>query len=64
MTGNAGIRRKSGQVTVMLGSRSYEIVIGAGLLASAPQHLMQALPGTRFAIVAAWGRSRMRITFR
>ena len=57
MTGNAGISRKSGQVTVMLGSRSYEIVIGAGLLASAPQHLMQALPGTRFAIVADWALS-------
>ena len=57
MTGSAEISRKSGQVTVMLGSRSYEIVIGAGLLASAPQHLMQALPGTRFAIVADWALS-------
>ena len=57
MTGSAEISRKSGQVTVMLGARSYEIVIGAGLLASAPQHLMQALPGTRFAIVADWALS-------
>ncbi len=57
MTGSAEISRKSGQVTVTLGDRSYEIVIGAGLLASAPQHLMQALPGARFAIVADWALS-------
>jgi 3-dehydroquinate synthase len=54
---SADINRKSGQVTVTLGARSYEIVIGAGLLASAPQHLMQALPGARFAIVADWSLS-------
>ncbi len=57
MTGSAEISRKSGQVTVTLGDRSYDIVIGAGLLASAPQHLMQALPGARFAIVADWALS-------
>ncbi|MGO9485079.1 MAG: 3-dehydroquinate synthase [Rhodomicrobium sp.] len=57
MTGSAEINRKSGEVTVTLGARSYDIVIGAGLLASAPQHLMQALPGTRFAIVADWALS-------
>jgi 3-dehydroquinate synthase len=54
---SAEISRKSGQVTVTLGERSYEIVIGAGLLASAAQHLTQALPGTRFAIVADWALS-------
>jgi 3-dehydroquinate synthase len=54
---SAGIDRKAGQVTVTLGDRSYDIVIGAGLLASAPQHLTQALPGTRFAIVADWALS-------
>jgi 3-dehydroquinate synthase len=57
MTGSADISRKSGQVTVALGGRGYDIVIGAGLLASAPQHLMQALPGARFAIVADWALS-------
>ena len=57
MTASADINRKSGQVTVKLGDRTYDIVIGAGLLASAPQHLMQALPGTRFAIVADWALS-------
>ena len=57
MTASADINRKSGQVTVKLGDRAYDIVIGAGLLASAPQHLMQALPGTRFAIVADWALS-------
>jgi 3-dehydroquinate synthase len=54
---SADINRKSGQVTVTLGARSYEIVIGAGLLASAPRHLMDALPGARFAIVADWSLS-------
>jgi 3-dehydroquinate synthase len=57
MTGGAEINRKSGQVTVTLGPRSYEILIGAGLMASASQHLMQALPGARFAIVADWALS-------
>jgi 3-dehydroquinate synthase len=40
------------RVDVALGARSYPILIGGGLLASAPEHLMQALPGARFAIVA------------
>jgi len=53
----ATIDRKSGQVTVALGERSYPILIGGGLIASAPQHLMQAMPGTRFAIVADWALS-------
>src|SRR3974377_2193307 len=54
---SARIDRKSGQVTVTLGERSYPILIGSGLLVSAPQHLMQALPDTRFAIVADWALS-------
>ncbi len=57
MTDSAEISRRSGQVTVSLAGRSYDIVIGAGLLASAPRHLMQALPGARFAIVADWALS-------
>ncbi len=57
MTASAKIDRTSGQVTVALGERSYPILIGAGLIASAPQHLMQAMPGTRFAIVADWALS-------
>ncbi len=40
------------RVDVALGARSYPILIGGGLLASAPEHLVQALPGARFAIVA------------
>ncbi len=48
---------KSGEVTVTLGERSYPILIGSGVAASAPQHLMQVLPGTRFAIVADWALS-------
>src|SRR5208283_1822237 len=57
MTAGAEISRKFGQVTVALGACSYDIIIGAGLLASAAQHLMQALPGVRFAIVADWALS-------
>ncbi len=54
---SAKIDRRSGEVTVTLGDRSYPILIGSGVLASAPQHLMQVLPGTRFAIVADWALS-------
>lgn len=54
---SANIDRKSGQVTVTLGERSYNILIGSGLIATAPQNLMQALPGARFAIVADWALS-------
>ena len=51
------VDRKSGEVTVTLGERSYPIRIGNGVAASAPQHLMQVLPGARFAIVADWALS-------
>src|ERR1700742_3577518 len=39
-------------VTVNLGSRSYPIYIGSGLIALAPPMLAEALPRARFAIVA------------
>ncbi len=54
---SARIDRNSGEVTVTLGDRSYPILIGSGVLASAPQHLMQAFPSARFAIVADWALS-------
>ena len=40
------------RVDVKLGSRSYPILIGSGLLGSASEHLAKALPNTKFAIVA------------
>ena len=40
------------RVDVKLGDRSYPILIGGGLIASAPDHLAQVLPDARFAIVA------------
>ncbi len=40
------------RVDVKLDSRSYPILIGAGLLGSAAEHLAKHLPNTRFAIVA------------
>ncbi len=40
------------RVDVKLGDRSYPILIGNGILASAPDHLTQVLPDARFAIVA------------
>ncbi len=40
------------RVDVKLDSRSYPILIGAGLLGSAAEHLAKHLPDTRFAIVA------------
>jgi shikimate kinase / 3-dehydroquinate synthase len=43
-----GVRR----LDVALGARSYPILIGSGLLNSAPAHLRNALPDARFAIVA------------
>lgn len=57
MPDSAKIDRKCGEVAVALGDRSYPILIGGGLLLEAPQHLMQALPGARFAIVADWALS-------
>jgi 3-dehydroquinate synthase len=57
MPDSAKIDRKCGEVTVALGERSYPILIGGGLLLEAPQHLVQALPGARFAIVADWALS-------
>ena len=47
MTANVAAR-----VDVKLGDRSYPILIGSGILASAPDHLAQVLPDARFAIVA------------
>jgi len=47
MTANVAAR-----VDVKLGDRSYPILIGSGLLASATDHLAQVLPDARFAIVA------------
>jgi 3-dehydroquinate synthase len=52
MTGGAGGEAKHVQVDVSLGASGYPILIGAGLLNSAPQHLKAFLPGARFAIVA------------
>ena len=40
------------RVDVKLGARSYPILIGSGLLASAADHLLEAFPKARFAIVA------------
>jgi 3-dehydroquinate synthase len=40
------------QVDVKLDGRAYPILIGSGLLVSAPQYLTELLPGARFAIVA------------
>jgi 3-dehydroquinate synthase len=40
------------RLDVGLGARSYPILIGWGLLASAAHHLSEVLPGARFAIVA------------
>jgi shikimate kinase/3-dehydroquinate synthase len=40
------------QLNVALAARSYPILIGPGLLNSAPEHLRKILPHTRFAIVA------------
>jgi shikimate kinase/3-dehydroquinate synthase len=40
------------RLDVALGARSYPILIGSGLLKSAPQHLGPVLPDARFAIVA------------
>ncbi len=40
------------RVDVKLGARSYPILIGGGLLASAADHLVNVLPNARFAIVA------------
>ncbi|MFZ1107003.1 MAG: 3-dehydroquinate synthase [Rhodomicrobium sp.] len=40
------------RVDVKLGSRSYPILIGSGLLGAASEHLSKALPNTKFAIVA------------
>ncbi len=40
------------EVHVSLGARSYPILIGPGLLASAPRRLSAVLPGSRFAIVS------------
>jgi 3-dehydroquinate synthase len=40
------------RVDVKLGARSYPILIGSGLLASAADHLVEAFPKARFAIVA------------
>jgi shikimate kinase/3-dehydroquinate synthase len=48
-TGTGGTFRR---LDVALGARSYPILIGSGLLKSAPQHLGRALPDARFAIVA------------
>ncbi|MGA8770298.1 MAG: 3-dehydroquinate synthase, partial [Rhodomicrobium sp.] len=40
------------RVDVKLGDRSYPILIGSGLIASASDHLEEFLPDARFAIVA------------
>jgi shikimate kinase/3-dehydroquinate synthase len=40
------------QLDVVLGARSYPILIGSGLLNAAPEHLRKVLPDARFAIVA------------
>jgi 3-dehydroquinate synthase len=48
----AAISSPAARIEVSLGSRSYPILIGMDLLASAPQHLSGALPRARFAIVA------------
>ncbi len=40
------------RVDVKLGARSYPILIGSGLLSSAADHLLEAFPKARFAIVA------------
>jgi shikimate kinase/3-dehydroquinate synthase len=40
------------RLDVALGARSYPILIGSGLLNSAPDHLRRVLPDARFAIVA------------
>jgi 3-dehydroquinate synthase len=47
-----GSEPKHVQADVTLGARSYPILIGTGLLNSAPQHLKAFLPDARFAIVA------------
>ena len=47
MTANVAAR-----VDVELGDRSYPILIGSGLIASASDHLAEVLPDARFAIVA------------
>ncbi len=52
MTVSAESCSKISKVDVTLGARSYPILIGSGLLASAPRHLSHHLPGARFAIVA------------
>lgn len=44
--------KAAARVDVNLGSRSYPIVIGKRLLASAPAYLQEVLPRARFAIVA------------
>lgn len=40
------------EIRVELGSRSYPILIGHGLIKDAAHHLARAMPGARFAIVA------------
>ncbi|MGA7324496.1 MAG: 3-dehydroquinate synthase [Rhodomicrobium sp.] len=52
MTASSAISPDMAEVNVALGERSYPILIGNGLLASAGLYLSRALPGARFAIVA------------
>ncbi|MGO9545884.1 MAG: 3-dehydroquinate synthase [Rhodomicrobium sp.] len=52
MTASAASESKISTVEVTLGTRSYPILIGAGLLACAAKHLSHNLPGARFTLVA------------
>jgi 3-dehydroquinate synthase len=44
--------KKTNHVRVELGARSYDIVVGSGLLAQAADHIVPAMAGTRAIIVS------------
>ncbi len=52
MTASSNISPDMAEVNVALGERSYPILIGNGLLASAASHLTTVLPGAKFSIIA------------